>query len=141
MLRTRASEPAGRRYLWNRAGWSDRRFGSSLLYLCGSNVKSSQRETVPQNVPQQCAIQALRARYALHARIFLLSDFVSIENKECLIYFPKLDVAGSIPVARSIFLSKFLAPNSKATQTLETSPKTSPTGSRVWVAGNVRFQK
>jgi hypothetical protein len=30
-----------------------------------------------------------------------LGGFVSVENKECLIYFPKLDVAGSIPVARS----------------------------------------
>jgi hypothetical protein len=38
----------------------------------------------------------------VHARIFLLGGFVSVENKECLIYFPKLDVAGSIPVARSM---------------------------------------
>jgi len=30
---------------------------------------------------------------------------VSVENKECLIYIPKLKVAGSIPVARSIFLN------------------------------------
>jgi hypothetical protein len=37
----------------------------------------------------------------VHARRFLLSDFVSIGNKERLSYFPKLDVAGSIPVARS----------------------------------------
>jgi hypothetical protein len=37
----------------------------------------------------------------LHARRFLLNDFVSVENKERLSYFPKLDVAGSIPVARS----------------------------------------
>jgi hypothetical protein len=58
---------------------------------------------VPQNVPQQYANQALHARYALHARRFSLSGFVSVENKECLIYFPKLDVAGSIPVARSKF--------------------------------------
>jgi hypothetical protein len=63
--------------------------------------------TVPQNVPQRYAIQAAHARYALHARIFLLGGFVSIENKECLIYFPKLEVAGSSPVARSSFLGKF----------------------------------
>jgi hypothetical protein len=60
-------------------------------------------ETVPQNVPQLDADQAAHARYAVHARIFLLSDFVSVENKERCIYLPKLDVAGSIPVARSIF--------------------------------------
>ena len=60
-------------------------------------------ETVPRNVPQRYADQAAHARYALHARIFLLGGFVSVENKECLIYFPKLDVAGSIPVARSKF--------------------------------------
>jgi hypothetical protein len=57
----------------------------------------------PPNVPQRHAKQAMHARYAVHARRFLLSDFVSIENKEPLGYFPKLDVAGSIPVARSIF--------------------------------------
>jgi len=56
-----------------------------------------------ENVPQLSANQALHARYAQHARIFLLGGFVSVENKECLIYFPKLDVAGSIPVARSKF--------------------------------------
>ncbi|MDX6446916.1 MAG: hypothetical protein QOH71_3990 [Blastocatellia bacterium] len=47
--------------------------------------------------------QALHARYAVHARRFLLSGFVSIENRERLSYFPKLDVAGSIPVTRSKF--------------------------------------
>ena len=36
-------------------------------------------------------------------RRFLPSDFVSTENKERLSYFPKLDVASSIPVARSNF--------------------------------------
>ena len=60
-------------------------------------------ENVPQNVPRQYADQAAHARYALHARIFLLGGFVSVENKECCLYLPKLDVAGSIPVARSIF--------------------------------------
>jgi hypothetical protein len=49
----------------------------------------------------------------VHARIFLWGGFVSVENKECCIYLPKLDVAGSIPVARSIFLRKFLTSNSK----------------------------
>ena len=57
----------------------------------------------PANVPQRCANQARHARYAVHARTLLLSDFVSIENKGSKIQIPKLDVAGSIPVARSIF--------------------------------------
>jgi len=39
----------------------------------------------------------------VHARTFFLSGFVSIENKGSRIQIPKLDVAGSIPVARSIF--------------------------------------
>jgi hypothetical protein len=56
----------------------------------------------PQNVPQLYANQALHARYAAHARAFLLSDFVSIENKGAVIQIPKLDVAGSSPIARSI---------------------------------------
>ncbi len=55
----------------------------------------------PANVPQRHANQAMHARYAQHARIFFLSGFVSVENKERCIYLPKLDVAGSIPVARS----------------------------------------
>jgi hypothetical protein len=63
-------------------------------------------ENVPQNVPQRYANQALHARYAVHARTFFLSDFVSIENKGSKILIPKLDVAGSIPVARSNFLSE-----------------------------------
>ena len=58
----------------------------------------------PPNVPHTSTNQAMHARYAVHARICLLSDFVSVENKERLSYFPKLDVAGSIPVARSISL-------------------------------------
>jgi len=33
----------------------------------------------------------------------LISDFVSCENKGAVILILKLDVAGSIPVARSIF--------------------------------------
>jgi len=61
-------------------------------------------ENVPQNVPQQYANQAMHARYAAHARTLFLSDFVSIENKGAKVLIPKLDVAGSIPVARSIFL-------------------------------------
>jgi hypothetical protein len=59
----------------------------------------------PPNVPQRDADQAAHARYAVHAHTFLLGGFVSVENKESCIYLPKLDVAGSIPVARSIFLS------------------------------------
>jgi hypothetical protein len=38
----------------------------------------------------------------------LLSDFVSIENKEAMNKIPKLKVAGSIPVARSNLLSNFV---------------------------------
>src|SRR6266436_2244453 len=60
-------------------------------------------ENRPANVPQQYANQATHARYAAHARTFFLSDFVSIENKGSKIQIPKLDVAGSIPVARSRF--------------------------------------
>jgi len=54
------------------------------------------------NVPRQYANQARHAGYALHVRRFLLSDFVRDENKGGKILIPKLDVAGSIPVARSI---------------------------------------
>jgi hypothetical protein len=54
-------------------------------------------------VGQIASHQALHARYPLHARTFLLGGFVSIENKESLRYLPELKVAGSIPVARSIF--------------------------------------
>jgi hypothetical protein len=63
-------------------------------------------ENRPANVPQRYANQALHARYAVHARTFFLSDFVSIENKGSKILIPKLDVAGSIPFARSNFLSE-----------------------------------
>jgi hypothetical protein len=64
---------------------------------------SSRKRVVPQNVPQRYANQAADARHAVHARRFLLSDFVSVENKERLSYFPKLKVASSILVARSRF--------------------------------------
>jgi hypothetical protein len=70
----------------------------------------------PANVPQRCANQALHARYAQHAHTFFLDVFVSVENKECLIYFPKLDVAGSIPVARSILLSYYFFPFLRSAQ-------------------------
>ena len=62
-------------------------------------------ENRPPNVPQRYADQAAHARYAAHASRFLPSDFVSVENKKRCIYLPKLKVAGSIPVARSISLS------------------------------------
>jgi len=60
-------------------------------------------ENRPANVPQRHAIQALHARYALHARRFFLSGFVSCENKGAEILIPKLEVVGSSPIARSIF--------------------------------------
>jgi hypothetical protein len=62
-------------------------------------------ENVPQNVPQRYADQAAHARYALHARTFFLSDFVSIENKGWKIQIPKLEVVGSSPIARSTLFS------------------------------------
>ncbi len=61
-------------------------------------------EDRPANVPQLYANRALHARYAQHERTFFLSQFMSVENNDRLSYFPKLKVAGSIPVARSIFL-------------------------------------
>jgi hypothetical protein len=57
----------------------------------------------PANVPQRHANQATHARYAVHARTFFLSDFVSVENKGSKIQLPKLKVASSILVARSTF--------------------------------------
>jgi hypothetical protein len=54
-------------------------------------------ETVPQNVPQRYAYQAAHARYAVHARTFLLSGFVSVENKEFCIYLPKLVIRVRFP--------------------------------------------
>jgi len=44
-------------------------------------VKVEMIEDRPPNVPQRHANQATHARYALHARTFVLSNFVSIENK------------------------------------------------------------
>jgi len=45
----------------------------------------------------------MHARYAAHARTFFLADFVSIENKGKKIQLPKLKVASSSLVARSVF--------------------------------------
>jgi len=45
---------------------------------------------VPQSVPQQYAKSGTACTYALHARTFFLSDFVSIENKETINKIPKL---------------------------------------------------
>lgn len=50
----------------------------------GSQGREIMSKDVPQNVPRQYANQAAYARHALHARTFFLSDFLSIENKECL---------------------------------------------------------
>jgi len=52
---------------------------------------------------------------------FFVSGFVSVENKERCIYLPKLAVAGSIPVARSIFLSSCQTQASKVLETSKTS--------------------
>jgi len=43
----------------------------------------------------------MHAWYAVHARTFFLSDFVSVENKGSRIQLPKLKVASSNLVARS----------------------------------------
>jgi len=48
-------------------------------------------------------IRRATAHHAQYARAVFLSVFVSVENKGRLDYIPKLKVAGSIPVARSIF--------------------------------------
>jgi len=48
----------------------------------------------------------MHARYALHARQFFLSDFVSIENKGAEVLIPKLQVASSSLVARSTFSNR-----------------------------------
>jgi len=45
----------------------------------------------------------MHARYAAYARRFFLSGFVSIENKGSKLLIPKLKVASSSLVARSIF--------------------------------------
>jgi WD40 repeat protein len=59
----------------------------------------SEEKTVPQNVPQ------LYANQALHARWFFLSRFVSIENKGSKILIPKLKLVRSRLVVGSIFLN------------------------------------
>ena len=48
----------------------------------------------------------MHARYAAHARTFFQRDIVSIENKGSKILIPKLKVASSSLVARSILLSE-----------------------------------
>jgi len=56
----------------------------------------------PANVPQRHAFQAKHAWYAAHARTFFPQRFVSIENRGSKIQLPKLKVASSSLVARSI---------------------------------------
>jgi hypothetical protein len=69
-------------------------------------------EGCPTNVPQRSARRASKAHDAHDALAFSLSIFVSVENKGSLGYIPKLEVAGSIPVARSKFqLTNLLFPN------------------------------
>jgi hypothetical protein len=64
------------------------------------------KEIVPQTSRSDTQIRHVMHGYATHARAFLPSDFVSIENKDAENEIPKLDVAGSIPVARSIFFPR-----------------------------------
>src|ERR1700730_15518725 len=60
-----------------------------LAVLLGQSSQVTHR---PANVPQRHANQAAHARYAVHARTFLLGGFVSVENKERCIQLPKLRV-------------------------------------------------
>jgi hypothetical protein len=71
-------------------------------------------EKRPANVPQRYANQAVHAWYALHARWFFLSGFISCANKGAMNKIPKLKVAGSIPVARSTVSSVILRFNFKS---------------------------
>ena len=64
-------------------------------------------DTRPPNVPQRHANQARHARYAVHASTIFLSEFLSIENKGSKVKIPKLKVASSSLVARSIFPKQF----------------------------------
>ena len=80
----------------------------------------------PANVPQRHANQAMHARYAVHARTFFRSDFVSVENKESKIQLPKLKVASSSLVARSIFPQGFLISVLELYRNIRIVPQTSP---------------
>jgi hypothetical protein len=51
-------------------------------------------------------IRLSTAHYAHYAHAVLLGIFVSVANKGCPDQLPKLDVAGSIPVARSKFQNR-----------------------------------
>jgi hypothetical protein len=68
-------------------------------------------------------IELSRAQYAHYAHEFFRSICVSVANKGSLDQIPKLEVAGSIPVARSIFLSNSQTQFSKVRETLEPSRK------------------
>jgi hypothetical protein len=59
-------------------------------------------------------IELSRAQHAQNAHAAFLSISVSVANKGSVDQIPKLEVAGSIPVARSIFLGKFLHRTSKS---------------------------
>ena len=61
---------------------------------------------VPQMSRNEVQVELLKAQHARYARAFLLGIFLSVENKGCLNYIPKLKVASSILVARSKMLRK-----------------------------------
>ena len=56
----------------------------------------------PANVPQLCANPALHARVCVACTLIFPGAFVSCVNKGAVVLIPKLKVASSILVARSI---------------------------------------
>ena len=65
------------------------------------SIENLMRQNRPPNSPGDKQIRQ-HARYAAHAHWFLLSGFVSRENKGAVILIPKLKVASSSLVGRSI---------------------------------------
>src|SRR5213075_1721513 len=72
-------------------------YSISMISISGFKRKGVCARNRPPNVPQRYAIQAMPAR------TFLLSGFVSIENKGSRLQLPKLVIRVRFPVARSIF--------------------------------------
>ena len=116
--------PINKFIVHRKIGWA-----RSFLYTARGRSK-----TVPQNVPQRDANQAAHARYAVHARIFLLGGFVSVENKECCIYLPKLVIRVRFPSPAPFLRGNFLTPNPNP-PTVGNPPPKQPPGAGSWVRG------